>query len=513
MNVVSYFSEGVQVQELAAMLAGAGFEVSRFRPVQRTLLDSFDGRLHAAGVRLEAHHGERLELILHGRGPATAHVAVESIPSVSGDLPAGPLRARLAPLLGVRALLPVVTVKAHQAAARRRDGSEKVVVGMLLQDRPELASGSGLSVPWIAELQPFEGYPKAARDAEDLLRSLGLSSREGDLLDVATQDAGTDVRGVVDSPTVPLDRSEPAVLAFRRVLANLADTVDLNWSGTVDDIDPEFLHDLRVAVRRTRSVLTHGKDVLHMGGRDHFRAEFRWLGTTTSPARDLDVYVIEWPDYTAPLAPAAADALVPVIDHIKARQASEHLVLAEQLRSARYHGLMSGWRAWLDARGEADGMARKSTRPLGGVVANRLSQSQNQLLARGRAIAADTPAEQLHELRKDAKKLRYLLECFAGVFPAAPRKALVQRLKTLQENLGEHQDTEVHTAQLQAMSKELDGLPGVAPETFLAIGRLMELFDQRRLAARSQFAERFANYDTKRTAQVLGEMLKAAREA
>ena len=35
-----------------------------------------------------------------------------------------------------------------------------------------------------------------------------------------------------------------------------------NWDGTVADIDPEFLHDLRVAVRRTRVVLANAARVL-----------------------------------------------------------------------------------------------------------------------------------------------------------------------------------------------------------------------------------------------------------
>lgn len=511
MDTVTYTSDQLELKNVIAVLAGAGFQVERFGPVERTLLDTFDGRLHAAGVRLELRRSAGLELILNAGGP-TAAIAVERAPSAVGDLPAGPLRARLAPILDVRALLPVVTVTADQARALRRDGSDKVVVAILLADRPHLGE-TGLSAPWVAELCPLEGYPKAARQAEALLSSMGLRSRKGDLLDVAVDEAGIDPRGFVDSATVPLDRSEPAVLAFRRVLANLADTVDRNWGGTVDDTDPEFLHDLRVAVRRTRSVLSHGKDVLPPSGRDHFRAEFRWLGATTSPARDLDVYVIEWPEYTAPLGSESAEALAPVIDHIMGRRAAEHRVLAHQLRSARYQGLMSGWRAWLDAPGDAEAMPKKSSRPLGGVVATRLRRSQEQLLARGRAIGPDTEAEELHELRKDAKKLRYLLECFGEVFPAPPRKAFVKRLKALQENLGEHQDTEVHTAHLQAMAKELEGSPAVTSATFLAIGRLTELFERRRLAARSLFAERFASYDTKTNAQDLGAMVEAARES
>ena len=510
--VVTYTSDQLELEAVVAALAGAGFQVERFRPVERTLLDTFDGRLHSSSVRLEARRSAGLELILRGGGSASAHITVDRVPAVAGDLPPGPLRARLGPLLGVRALLPAVTVTADQAWALRRDGEDKTVVGVLLENRLELAAHRGLSLRWAAEVHPLEGYPRAAAQAQELLSSMGMTRRQGDVLDITAEEAGVDLRGFVASPTVPLDRSERAALAFRRVLVNLADTVDQNWRGTVDHVDPEFLHDLRVAVRRTRSVLSHGKDVLDPAGRDHFRAEFRWLGAVTSPARDVDVYIIEWPAYTAPLGRESAEALAPVIDHIRSRQAEEHRVLAEQLRLGRYDGLMSGWRAWLDAPGDTQAMVRKSMRPLGGVVATRLNRSQDQLLARGRSIGPDTDAEELHELRKDAKKLRYLLECFGGVFPAKPRKEFVQRLKALQENLGEHQDTEVHTAQLRAIAKELEGSPKVSSETFLAIGRLTELFERRRVAARSLFAERFGSYDTKTTAQALADMLEAARK-
>ena len=92
--------------------------------------------------------------------------------------------------------------------------------------------------------------------------------------------------------------------------------MEANRQGTIDDVDSEFLHDLRVAVRRSRSVLSHGKRVLPAHGRDHFRAEFRWLGEVTGPVRDLDVYLIEWPDYVATLDSDSAAALEPVADHI-----------------------------------------------------------------------------------------------------------------------------------------------------------------------------------------------------
>jgi len=505
---VTYSSDTLAAQHLAAALAGAGFEVGRFRPVERTLLDTFDGRLHAAGLRMELRRGDGLHLIVNDGGPTPALVAVDRVPSLASHLPAGPMRARLAPLLDVRALRPTLSVAALHASAVRRNDGAKAVATVDVYDQLEVTGREGtLSVAWVAELTPFEGYEKAARQADDLLVSLGLATRSGGVLDLAAEDLGVDLRGFVDSPSVTLDSSEPAADGFRRVLANLADTIDANRQGTIDDIDPEFLHDLRVAVRRSRSVLSHAKRVLPADGRDHFRGELRWLGTVTSPVRDLDVYLIEWPGYVAPLDAGSVQALSPVVEHIKRRRAAEQVDLAAHLDSSRYQGLMTAWRAWLDP--PAGTSSKKAARALGPVVVARIVEAQEQLLSRGRAIDPTTAAEELHELRKDAKRLRYLLECFGGLMPASARKPFVQRLKALQDNLGEHQDTEVHTAQLKAMSQELHGAPDVTADTLLAMGRLTEVFERRRQEARDQFAERFSAYDTKPTARALTDLLRA----
>ena len=89
---------------------------------------------------------------------------------------------------------------------------------------------------------------------------VGLEASASDTLTQCAAAAGVDLAGFTDSPTVPLDRTMPAVDGFRAVLANLADTIVANWQGTVDQVDPEFLHDLRVAVRRTRTVVSPGQE-------------------------------------------------------------------------------------------------------------------------------------------------------------------------------------------------------------------------------------------------------------
>jgi CHAD domain-containing protein len=143
--------------------------------------------------------------------------------------------------------------------------------------------------------------------------------------------------------------------------------------------------------------------------------------------------------------------------------------------------------------------------PIGAVTADRIRKAQRRLLDAGRAITPETPAEHVHDVRKDAKKLRYLLECFAGLLPPGDRKAFVKRLKRLQDLLGAHQDAEVQAASLRTAADELPST--TSPATYLAVGRLVEQLETARHASREGFADRFAEYDSAPTRATLREML------
>lgn len=507
MDATTFTSDELAPADLAAALGRSGLEVSRSKKVRRTLLDSFDGRLHGAHLRLELREQSGLELVLSSAGGSpAARLDVAAAPRLSGDIPAGPFRSRLSGILDVRALLPVMKVTTRETTATRKDPAGKARVSIILHELVAVEDNEWVATTWTAEVDPLAGYAKDAEKARQLLRGLGLKTATADILDVAATNAGIDLRGFITSPTVALRGEEHALDAFRLVLANLASTVEANWQGTVNDVDPEFLHDLRVAVRRTRSVLAQGKLILPTDVRDTYRKAFGWLGTATGRTRDLDVYMIEWDGYVEPLGPAAGSALAPVHDHISQQRRTEHAVLVEMLRSPRYRNVMDGWYAWLNGL-TTEGAGKDAGRPIGAVAAGRTARAHNDLLDRGRSIGPETAAEELHELRKDAKKLRYLLECFGGLYASGPRKAFVQRLKALQDNLGEHQDTEVHVSELRAISSDLHATPGVGPETLVAVGQLTEHLDRRRRAARHEFATRFAAYDTKQTQRNLDALL------
>jgi CHAD domain-containing protein len=329
---------------------------------------------------------------------------------------------------------------------------------------------------------------------------------EGDAIAAALDIAGVDLGGRHVQPGVPLDPALPAVEGYRLVLANLAEAIAVNLPGTIDDIDPEFLHDLRVAVRRSRSVLRHGRKVLPPDLLAWAEPALRSLGTLTGPLRDLDVQVIEWDDMASMLGAEQADALAPVRAQLDVDRHAAHEQLAADLRSADVRALLERWTATVVAPFAGDGP--RGSDPIVDVVSWRIKKAHRRMVRHGRAITPDTPGEQVHQVRKDAKQLRYLLECFAGLLPDAGRKAFVKRLKKLQDVLGAHQDAEVHGPNLRLLAERLPSTTGAA--TYLAVGQLVEHTERRRRSARNAFAERFAEFDSRPTREALDEMLDGA---
>ncbi len=330
----------------ADVLRAAGFEVDPPRVSYRVLLDTFDGRLHAAGLRLELRAEPDAALVLiDGNGAPPARLAWRSVLRWPADLPAGPFRARVADLTEERALLPLVTITSHVSEARRLDRRGKVVARAEVHE--QVAADGDVVAEWLVEVTGVVGHDDERERSLTRLAAVGMESVDADVATAAATAAGHDLRGRTSSPTVPLKRREPALDGFRRVLANLADTIDDNLLGTIDDVDVEFLHELRVAVRRTRSVLAEGKGVLPADVRRRYRESFGWLGQITGAARDLDVYVIGWDDYTAPLSTVNRGSLDRVLAELEKRRRAAHAELARALRSDECGELLDSWRAWL----------------------------------------------------------------------------------------------------------------------------------------------------------------------
>ena len=75
-----------------------------------------------------------------------------------------------------------------------------------------------------------------------------------------------------------------------------------------------------------------------------------------------------------------------------------------------------------------------------------------RIVAQGAAITAESPPESLHDLRKRAKELRYLLEFFASLHDPVAYRKVVGELKSLQDGLGDFQDSQVQREEIHALA-------------------------------------------------------------
>lgn len=310
----------------------------------------------------------------------------------------------------------------------------------------------------------------------------------------------------VSEPATPAP-TDPAPPAAARVLRGLLATMHEHIPGTIEASDPEHLHDLRIAIRRTRSVLRELADLFPPEVLSTNRQLFSELAEATGASRDLDVHLLGWNAQLEGLDARERDALAPVRSALERQRDAAHDELRRVLESTECTAGLRAWETWLEEAEDAGG----DHPTIGEVVANRLGKLHHRLVRDGRRIKASTPGQQLHELRKDGKRLRYLVDCFSPMFGRRARKDYVAQLKALQDNLGAHQDAEVQLGYLRELAHHLnDGTPS-ATDTVLALGRLSGRVDARRHAERAAFAKRFARFDRKRTEQLLEDLLASGR--
>jgi CHAD domain-containing protein len=489
--------------------------------VRRRFFDSFDWSLYLAGAALEEVAAEgRRELLwqdLGANGAMLARQAVDAEPGLVAELPPGPVQTRLAPVLGIRRLLPMVTLASERRTLQVLNEDDKTVARILLEQARMPADGprGEVVLPLRVRLLGVRGYQRELADTDRHLRELlALEPAPVPLFLSALAATGRRPGSYSSRLDYRLDPDQRADAATRIILLDLLDTLEANIDGTRRNLDPEFLHDLRVATRRTRSALSQIKGVLPQAIVDDFKARFAWLQQVTGPVRDLDVYLLDFPKLKADLPAALRDDLDPLRDWLAGHYDAEQRALAEALAGERFVTLLREWRASLEApsRGSAPGGAKDAGTPIKAVADKRIRRMFKRVRREGRAITDASPPEDLHELRKSCKKLRYLMEFFQSLYPAADLKGLIKQTKVLLDNLGGFQDLAVQAESLRETAAAMQQEDAAPLRTLLAMGALISHMFERQQRARQEFARIFAGFDTEANAAVF-ERLFAGGEA
>ena len=454
---------------------------------QWTYLDTVDWRLHSAGMTLrDTQNGSAGKLVLSTRSgdEITAPARARSWPRRADTLPPSAVLDHLADAVGVRALLPMAQVQVRSIPLRLTDDLDKTRVRVQIDQRTLAGSGNE-PLPMQVFIAPLRGYDRDGdRCAGLLIKSMPPFDSHAPAATLAMTAAGHPP-GQAVVPTLTLDPADPAAASMAAVLGRWMDIIDAVRAGVLDDLDPEYLHDLRTAVRATRSILSQGgSPLLGATVSERFAGEFAWLGRLTTPLRDIDVYLNELAG-RGEVQVSGLDDLEPLVRHLTRRRASAVRAVRAGLRTDRGAKLSAEWHRALDELTSAP-MSGPTTRELAGQQAR---SAYRRIVKVAAPVTEHTPADHLHRLRRRCKQMRYLLDSYGSVYAPEPRRAVLSALKKLQDCLGDIQDSDVQRTQLADIATTLSSR-GIPVATVLAMGALRDRNATRDLAAREDLLRR-----------------------
>ncbi|MDX1997295.1 MAG: CHAD domain-containing protein [Thermoanaerobaculia bacterium] len=478
------------------------------RTFTRSYLDTFDGRLYAAGWTLTLVE-EPAGRFLEGRdllGALRCRVAAGEVPSFAEELPAGGLAEALGPEITPRRLLTQATVEVRATRFEALDDREKTVARFHVERRRARFPGNRQAhgLPARVVVEALRGFEDAAIERAAACGELGLEPMTADELTEVL--ARVDRRPGEDPARLALrlDAAGSAGDAVVHIHTALLAVLRATEDGVRQEFDPEFLHDYRVALRRTRSLLGQLPGVFDEEATERFRRDLGRLARETGPARDLDVFLAELTQEVAD-EPALRRDLAPVIALVGRHRRRAGRRLRQVLEGPRTARVLSDWQAFL----ATPTFGPAAAQPVRALFGEALERARARLLRRGSRLDAGSAPEDYHRLRIDAKKLRYVLETGASLWDKEDVAKRLAPLKALQELLGGAQDLAVREARLIDAAAELATTAG--PAALVAIGRLVERAHRRRFELYQEFPDAFAGFASPAEQKRWSRLLRPSR--
>ncbi|HKQ32337.1 MAG TPA: hypothetical protein VJV40_03965, partial [Thermodesulfobacteriota bacterium] len=148
--------------------------------VERVLLDTFDHRLYKNGCLL-SKEGDHYVLCQPGFEPdiTLPCPGTGDSPLCCHDLPEGPFRDALRPVIDVRALMPIVTIESSLIRHSVVNEDEKTISHINAEDIEVSRDGSAKRKLRLIEVAPVRGYTEEFNNIIEKLEETGLVREEG----------------------------------------------------------------------------------------------------------------------------------------------------------------------------------------------------------------------------------------------------------------------------------------------------------------------------------------------
>lgn len=413
------------------------------RSLRLIWLDDSDATLTTTGRIVErAGRGWRLEALEPGHGvewpPCSPPPLLDEAPSADALVPPPPFDAA-----------PVAAFDGKRHSYRMGDVELDVLHGSLrglLDTSPACrlrltgsAAAVAESVIALAGLQIAVPRATLAREALAVAKGGALPARH------------------LGAPALVAE--EPLSEGLSHIIGHLLDAL-LFWIDIYRrDARAEAVHQGRVATRRLRSALSIYRHAISCDELAEASAALQQCASTLGAARDWDVFVTETGVRLHQCA-GSDPRIAALLRAAKRRRQVAHAELATFLAGPNFRRLELALGVAASLRPWERGLDRAVlATPTGRFATAALERRIKHVRRRGKQIET-LPLAELHEFRKDCKRLRYAAEFFAPSFPAKTVKPFLRRLATLQEELGTLNDTAVASQLMAQLGRAGSGYAG-----------------------------------------------------
>jgi len=270
--------------------------------------------------------------------------------------------------------------------------------------------------------------------------------------------------------------------------------------GSRTGADIEDVHDMRVALRRMRSAFRLLESAYKRGEIRRFNQELRRIASTLGSVRDLDVLIENLRAYQQTLEADQQADLQTVIDELESERASYRGDLNDLFDSKPYRRFIKDFSNFLTTSGEGaksiqgDGVVPSQLRHLlPGMIYNHLATVRAY-----ETVIEEAEAETLHALRIECKRLRYTVSLFEEVL-GSQISEFIEELKALQDCLGHLNDAAGARIWLDSYTDEP------------VVGAYIAALEEKEIALKTQFAEIWSRFNTRRVQQKLSSAVLALR--
>ena len=474
---------------------GGRYQIKKVKSEKNSVsyLDTFDWRIYRSNSLL-MYINNSLQLQKFENLQPSYKKEISNLQIFACDFPKSDLKNAISKIIQIRALQPVANSTENCTEYNILDSNAKIVLRLQINTINRVGK--------FVLLNALRGYQKELESFKSLTKSIVTETSQKEIFErilKTNNKIPTDYDPRMQVLLKPEMRSDEST---KIILRNLNNTINRNIQGIVDDIDTEFLHDFRVASRRTRAALSQIKNVFESEISTKFNNQFTLFGKRTNKLRDLDVYLLNKDKYVSILPMNMKKNIEPFFSELQNLRNIEYKKVYQYLKSKIFQDQIQNWNTFLYTKSMNPSNAINANKPVITLVVSFIAKQFDKVVKAGNKITSESQDALYHKLRIQCKKLRYLLEFFCSLFPRDKINALVSHLKKLQDNLGFYNDLSVQQKTLKSYSQK----NVFDTDVILALGYLIGKLNEEQTEVRKDFNNTYQEFSNKETTKIFVDL-------